>query len=174
MNMERSGAVLISVLVGAMICASCSPAKVTSPAPPTPTTGTSAPHGWQTFTYGRAAISVPHDWSVICPEVKPQDALTLGSSKTSGPCPPRNENSVTLSAILDAAALASSSCGPTRVNSLPVYVGPCSSSNPSGITVWSFPTLGVQAVGAGGPSDDVTELHSGAVVDRVLYTIRRA
>jgi len=138
------------------------------------------PLGWKTYTYGNARISVPNDWAVVrnnnCPVRSAPGTLELGSAMgLLPPCPGgvRDANVVTLGSLPRGGLHTSSQCARIRVNGLAMLVGPCGSSNAGGIVIYWVPALGVQAVGMGTNSENVTGPGTGTVVGRVLHTLRR-
>jgi hypothetical protein len=148
----------------------------------TTTTGTSATHlvprGWKTYTYGRARISVPNDWAVVtnynCPGSHPLGVLYLGPPQDpSASCPfSGSQNSVTVTSIASGATYQSPLCSQIRVNGVRVFVGPCGSSNPGGLVIYWVPALGVEAIGMGIISENVTGPGTGTIVGQVLHTLR--
>lgn len=141
----------------------------------------SVPSGWTTHTYGKAAIAVPSDWTVVtdylCYEPKGSGSLFLGPSKRpSVSCLAYDPsvNAVIISPIESGEIARASACEPPiKVNGLVVYVTPCSTSNPAGMTVWTVPALGIRAIAsqAGG---SWTGSDPSTPVGRVLHTIHRA
>lgn len=178
---RRLGAGLIAVGFLSIVLAACGTTGSASPTTTTRSAATSTDRGWKTYVYEQAAISVPANWRVVtdyvCPEPRGPGTLFLGPSKQPGElCPAYslNVDSVTLTTFPEGISDPGlTSCTPSKVNGLEVYVGPCSSSNSSGVTSWVIPALGVdaQAFQRGGSSvgkDAIT------VVGRVLHTLRRA
>jgi hypothetical protein len=142
----------------------------------------SIPRGWKTYTYGKAAISVPRTWVVkhesysCANNITPvSGTLFLLSQSSSGLCVRSNfnTNSVTISPLPAGDTYRQPLCPPVKVNRLTTYIGPCSSSDAAGITIWSVPALGVQALGTGTASENVTGNGNGTVVGRILHTLRR-
>jgi hypothetical protein len=140
------------------------------------------PKGWKTYTYGEAAISVPRSWvvrhgyySCASSTFSASGTLFLLPKSISDVCvrSPFNTRSVAISPLPTGSAYEQPSCPPVNVNGLTTYVGPCTSSNPAGTTVWSVPALGIQAAGTGKASENVTGSKNGSVVGRVLRTLRR-
>ena len=176
MKRMRTGATVVSLLVAATLSAGCSTMSSVG-APPSSTVV--VPHGWRTYTYGKAAISVPGDWAVVtdhtCPGTTASGILTLGLSKSSGWCPyALTYSSVTITplpALLAGATYNTSPCT-ISLNALRVYVGPCGSSNPPGIVSYAISSLGVEATGTGTITENVTGSGTGTVVGRVLHTLR--
>jgi hypothetical protein len=138
--------------------------------------------GWKTYTFGKAAISVPRTWAVrhrgysCVKRIAPvAGTLFLLSQSSSDLCVRSNvnSNSVTISPLPAGNTYRQPLCPPVKVNRLTTYIGPCSSSNAAGITVWSVPALGVQALGTGTASENVTGRGNGTIVGRILHTLRR-
>jgi hypothetical protein len=139
------------------------------------------PKGWKTYAYAQATISVPRSWAVRhngyrCTQhpnapgtlfLLPQSGSDLCVRSTF------DTNSVTISPLRAGTAYREPSCPPAKVNGLTIYVGPCGSSNTGGITLWSVPALGVQALGTGTASENVTGSGNGTVIGRILHTLRR-
>ena len=120
------------------------------------------PQGWKTYTYGKAAISVPSSWEVKhdtnCPNTNAPGALLLGYPK-GGPehCP--SYSLVNYVAVIDVPAgsvSGSATQKPTMVNGVPVFVG---FGSPSTI-VWTAPSLRVEIIGTGSDAN------------RILHTLR--
>ena len=137
----------------------------------------SIPHGWRTYRYGRVRISVPSDWTAVhCPVLflSAPGTLDLGKPTVPTQCPAGFEdgNTVTLSSLPPGDYYAAL-CPTIRVNGLLVHVGPCGSSNPGGMVFYVIPSLGVQAVGTGTNTENVTGPGTETVVGRVLHTLRR-
>ena len=139
------------------------------------------PHEWKTYTYGKSAVSVPSTWKVIrdykCQIGPVAGTLFLGQSNRTLPSCPLgpSPNSVTFSASHDVPANPLPGCGPIRVNGLSVVVGPCSSSNPNGMTSWTIPSLNVEATAPEvetqtGPL--VLGTDTSTIEGRVLHTLR--
>jgi hypothetical protein len=142
----------------------------------------SIPKGWKTYTYRSAVISVPRSWVVRHANYSCGDT-TLPGSGTLFLLPPAtsdvcvrsafNTDSVSLSRLPTGDTYIQPSCPPVTVNRLTTYIGPCTSSNAAGITVWSVPALGIEAIGTGTASENVTGGGKGTIVGRVLHTLRR-
>jgi len=122
----------------------------------------SVPQGWTSYTYGKAAISVPSSWEVKhdtnCPNTNAPGALLLGYPK-GGPehCPAYSVvNYVAIFDIPAGSVSGSASQKPTMVNRVPVFVGFGSSST----IVWTAPSLGVEIIGTGSDAN------------RILHTLR--
>ena len=178
MSIKRTGVTLAWLIIAATVCAGCStPSSGGTP----PSSTVAVPHGWKTYTYGKATISVPSDWAVVshyvCPDADGPGVVYLGPSENPGAsCSPAsfhhiNTVTVTPLQLLPAGATYPSLCS-GKVNGLRVYVGPCSSGNPRGIVIYSIPSLGLQAIGSGTSSEDVTGPGTGTVVGQVLHTLR--
>lgn len=142
-----------------------------------PTTTVSIPSGWKTYTYGKAAVAVPSDWTVVtsyvCPEPKGPGTLFLGPSKNPGEVCPAYSFSVNSVTITPAPLHPGDACTRlSKVNGLVVYVIPCA-TNAVGITFWTVASLGVQvaATQAGGT---IVGTQSSTVVGRVLHTLHKA
>jgi hypothetical protein len=167
---------LLAICAMVLICSTAG-ATVAS----TRTHTASTPRGWKTYTYGKTAISVPKTWVVRhagygCDDnsVPVSGTLFLLSQSSGDVCVRSNSNinSVTISPLLPGGIYRQTACPPIKLNRLTIYIGPCSSSNAAGITVWSVPALGVQALGTGTASENVTGNGNGTVVGRVLHTLR--
>jgi hypothetical protein len=179
MRRFRMIAFAIPLFLVGVVLSSCTSTPSASTGRTTQSTTVWIPAGWKSYTYGRARISVPRTWVVMndyaCPEGSPQGVLFLGPPNgAAASCPPNNGfwNSVTIESMPPVSDLTATVCPPFRMNHLVVYVGPCGTSNPAGITLWTIPTLGIQAEGIGTPNENVTEINRGAVVDRILHTLR--
>jgi hypothetical protein len=118
------------------------------------------PKGWKTYTYGKAAISVPGDWAVTynsaCPNTTAAGILLLGSSTVGCVVYHYSPTSVAVTKIQASAENALTN--PTMVNGTVVYV---QFGSPSRI-VWVIPAL------------DVVVAASAPDANRILHTIRRA
>lgn len=121
----------------------------------------SIPQGWKTYTYGKAAISVPSSWEVKhgtnCPNTNAPGALLLGFPKVLEHCPEYSD--VSYVAVIDIPAGSPSGSAPqkpTMVNGVPVFVG---FGSPSTIE-WTAPSLGVELIGTGSDAN------------RILHTLR--
>jgi len=176
MNIRRTGATVVSLVIAASLCAGCS---TTSSGGTPPSSTVAVPSGWKTYAYGKAKISVPSNWAAVsdytCPDTVSPGVLYLGPSKNPGDsCPayPRIDTvTVTPLQPLPAGASYPSLCS-LKMNGLVVFVEPCTSSNPGGIVIYSIPSLGVRAEGTGTSSENVTGSGTGTVVGRVLHTLR--
>jgi len=122
----------------------------------------SVPQGWTTYTYGKAAISVPSSWEVKhdtnCPNTNAPGSLLLGYPK-GGPehCPSYSVvNYVAVIGITAGSVSGSATQKPTMVNGVPVFVG---FGSPSTIE-WTAPSLGVEIIGTGSDAN------------RILHTLR--
>jgi len=157
---------------------------LTQTTPATATTRThhsvSIPHGWRSYSFERARISVPSSWAVRhndgnCPDRSAPGTLVLGPPKRPALCSSgmANANTVSLS-VLPANDPLVTSCPKSKVNGLVVIVAPCGSSDPAGIVLYLIPALRVQAEGTGTSDEDVTGPGAGTIVGRVLHTIRPA
>ncbi len=134
---------------------------------PTTSTGStlprvSVPQGWKTYTYGKAAISVPSGWEVKhdtnCPNTSAPGALLLGYPKVLEHCPEYSVASYV--AVIDIPAGSVSESAPqkaTLVNGVPVFVGFASPSTIEG----TAPSLGFEIMGTGSDAS------------RILHTLRR-
>ena len=135
------------------------------------------PDGWKTYTYGKAHISVPNNWVVVrngdCSIRSAPGTLNLESSGVpSCPAPPGDANDVTLTSLPQGEHF-SLRCSET-INGLFASTGPCGgTSDTDGAISYVIPSLGVQAVGEGADDEDVTGPGQGAIVGRVLHTLRR-
>jgi hypothetical protein len=138
----------------------------------------STPRGWKSYTYREARISVPSNWAVEhnegCPVLSAPGTLQLGPAKGPSSCLPgiRDTNIVSLSP-LSASDYYALTCPKIEVNGLAIVVGPCTSSNTAGIVIYAIPALGVQAVGSGVGSENVTGPGTSTIVGLVLHTLRR-
>jgi hypothetical protein len=167
--------ITLALLVVAGVCGACSTTTTARRAPSIPTV--SIPSGWKTYTYGKAAIAVPSDWTVVtsyvCPEQKGPGTLFLGPSKNPGEVCPAYSFSVNSVTITPAPLNTGDACTRLiKVNGLVVYVIPCA-TNAVGITFWTVVSLGVQvaATQAGGT---IVGTQSSTVVGRVLHTLHKA
>ena len=177
MNSRRSGISLVPLVAAAAMCASCTSTTASSGST-SPRSTVAVPHGWKTYTYDKARISIPSDWAVVtdyfCAGSTSVGTLYLGPPK--GPpyasCPSdfRQGDSVTITP-LPAGTVDQSQCS-IKMNGLRVHFGPCDSSNAAGVIFYDVPTLGVRAEGMGGRSENVTGPGTGTVVGQVLHTIR--
>jgi hypothetical protein len=134
------------------------------------------PKGWKTYTYGKAAISVPRNWSFdTCPAPSAAGTLDLGPLKmVCTDVDNSNTNSVTLMSTtvsLRQIERSGDYCIVT-VNRLTVALSPCTSSNPDGLIVWTIPSLGIAASAFQKGSGTVGFLTV-SLVNRVLRTIRQ-
>jgi hypothetical protein len=169
-------AAVIGIL--AVILAACGSAT-SSPASSPGTTTMSVPHGWKTFAYRKAKISVPSDWVVhrtaSCVDRTAPGTLELGRPTILSNCEAvaRDATTVTLSPLPAGGVNRSFVCPPMKLNGLKVYFGPCTTSNPAGIVVYLIPSLGVGAVGTGTSTENVTGPGEGTIVGRVLHTLRK-
>jgi hypothetical protein len=124
------------------------------------------PEGWKTYTYGKAAVSVPGTWQVKrdtnCPNTAAPGALLLGYPKTIEYCPAYQSTASYLALIdrTDAAAGSGSTAPekPEMINGVAVYVG---FGSPAALE-WTAPSLGIEIIGAG------------PLADRIVSTLRRA
>jgi hypothetical protein len=121
------------------------------------------PQGWNTYTYGLAAISVPSSWAVRyennCPDGKAPGTLLLGYPKVLEFCPelPAPISYVAVTTLPSGAAgLPTPAQKPIMVNGVPVYVG----FGSPGSVEWAAPSLGVQITGTGSDAN------------RILHTLR--
>ena len=86
----------------------------------------------------------------------------------------RDSNTVTLTPIPETATIGPLVCPPMRrMNGLRVSVGPCGSSDAAGLVIYLIPSLGVEAVGTGTSTENVTGAGEGTIVGRVLHTLRQ-
>lgn len=122
----------------------------------------SVPQGWKTYTYGKAAISVPSNWQVKhdtnCPNTNAPGALLLGYPKELEHCP--EYSVVSYVAVIDIPAGSVSGSAPQKpmmVNGVPVSVGLGSPS----IIEWTAPSLGLEILGTGSDAN------------RIFHTLRR-
>lgn len=176
MSTKRIGATLASLLMAASVLGACSSTSTTATS--TTSTSVSVPRGWKTYAFKKVRISVPSNWTVErgdrCPNHSVPGMLRLAPPvQGSQQCPATfvNENTVSLRS-LPARVNSTSLCPPIRINGLQVYVGPCATSDPAGIVLYSVPLLGVQAEGTGTTQENVTGQGAGTVVGRVLHTLR--
>lgn len=132
--------------------------------------------GWKTYTYGKARISVPRDWAVKhnsnCPDRAAPGTLILGSPNRPSQCNGPSVYTVSLSS-LPADADPFLNCPTITINGLPAKIGPCATSDASGVVIYWIPALGVVAYGTGTQYGDVTGTGTGTVVGRILHTLRR-
>jgi hypothetical protein len=177
MNCSRSRIILMSLATVATILGSCS-------STPADSRNTSArgsfavPHEWKSYSYGKARISIPSDWSAvtnyICADSASVGTLYLGPPKEPyASCPSEVSlgDSVTITP-LPVGAVDQPQCS-FKMNGIRVNFGPCTSSNAAGIIFYDIPALGIRAEGAGTKDQNVTGPGTGTVVGRVLHTIRR-
>jgi hypothetical protein len=163
--------VLLAAVLPLLVTACSGSAAASSP------TTVSIPSGWRTYVYGKAAIAVPKDWTVVtsyvCPVPKGPGTLFVGPSKNPGESCPARSLSVDSVTITPARSRPGDAC--TRLgkaNGLVVYVIPCAVTA-VGITFWTVDSLGVQvtATQAGGA---IVGTQSSTVVGRVLHTLHMA
>ena len=136
---------------------------------------------WKTYIYEQAAISVPANWKVVtdyvCPAPYGPGTLFLGPSREPGVVCQNYAlalNSVTLTPVPEGISDPEvTTCSPSSVHGLTVYVGPCGSSNAAGLTWWMIPELGIEAQASESGGSWVGH-GSSTVVGRVLHTLRRA
>jgi hypothetical protein len=177
MNSRLSGIALVSLVVAAAVCASCT-SKTVKSGNTSPRKTTTLPHGWKTYTYEQARISIPRDWAVVtnylCAGLSSVGTLYLGLPK--GPpyasCPSDHGQgeSVTITP-LPAGTADQSQCS-FKMNGLRVHFGPCTSSNAAGVIFYDIPALGIRAEGRGRSNQNVTGPGTRTVVGQVLHTIR--
>lgn len=176
MNIRRIGTtvaplVIASIVLGPLFSVTTS-ATLRSHHP------SSVPKGWKTYTYGKARISSTGDWAVErdsdCPIRSASGTLSLGNPKRLSQCPDGFPNAnLGMLSPLSGGDHYNSLCPPIRVNGLDMNVGRCATSDAAGIVIYWVPALGVQAVGTGTNSENVTGPGTGTVVGRVLHTLRR-
>jgi hypothetical protein len=141
-----------------------------------PARSTLIPRNWRTYAYGKAAISVPRNWSIdTCPAPSAAGTLDLGPLKMA--CKDVDSSTattVTLTATTASLRQIERSGGYciVKVNGLTIGISPCTSSNPSGIIVWTVPSLGIAASAFQKGSGSVGFLTV-SLVNRVLRTLRR-
>ena len=122
---------------------------------------------------------MPSNWSVVtsyaCRVPKGPGTLFLGSgASTADFCPASWLSADTITLTASRLDPGDACVRPVKVNGLLVYVGPCaSSSNAAGITEWTIPSLGVQAV-ATQVGETSVDSGSSTVVGKVLHTIHGA
>lgn len=131
--------IAIASFVAAALCAGCSSTTTA------PSSSVAVPHGWKTYAYGKAKVSVPSDWVVvthyICPGLVAPGALYLGPPQVLGAScvpGPRIDSVSILPLPGDANVPTTPACTMT-MNGLRVYVGPCTSSNPAGVIIYEIP-----------------------------------
>ncbi len=163
MNVRWSGTTLVWLLVAAIVCAACS--STTTSRRTSPIHVVSVPEGWRTYTYGKAAISVPSSWAVRddtnCPDGKASGTLLLGYPKVLEYCPnlPASISYVAVTTFVSGPPGSPSPAQkPVKVNGVPVYVG----FGSPGSLEWAVPSLGVQITGTGSDAN------------RILHTLRVA
>ena len=177
---------VVAVVIGAGLAGTgCSGPASTGQTTVATTEPVQVPTGWSTYVYGKAAISVPATWSVVldanCPAPTQAGTLFLGSHRDPGLfCPAARSSGPTVTVTnlgmpgLQTGPAQPDDCNPITVNRLRVLVGPCERTrNTGGLTTWTIPALGSQAVATTSDSGAVGT-SPGTVVDRVLHTIRRA
>jgi hypothetical protein len=177
MNSRLSGMALISLVVVAATGASCTSAAAGS-GNTSLKEAVAIPHGWKTYAYEQARISIPRDWTVathyLCAGSRSVGTLYLGPPKgppyASCPSDVGQGESVTITP-LPAARADQSQCS-FKMNRLRVYFGPCTSSNAAGVIVYDIPALGIRAEGMGSGNQNVTGPGTGTVVGQILHTIR--
>ena len=149
---------MVTAVIVAILLAACG----TSTASP-PTTTVAVPRGWKTYTFEKAAISIPADWAVgnnDCGDYQGPVTLILGHPKGAMACPAISRSSTnTNTTIVDVASMSDTSAPTnTMVNGEPVDIG---FGSPIAIQ-WNAPTLGVR-ISASGP-----------LANRILHTLRPA
>jgi len=166
---------LALLLIAAIVSTGCS----TNSSEGSPSTSSDGvPHGWKTYTYGKAQISVPSSWSVtknyVCTGLNTTGTLYLGPPTGTAFCPLdiKQGGSVTVTSLPGGINGDSPACK-LRSHELLVYVGPCSTSDAAGIVYFDVPSLGVRALGHGTYNQNVTDPEAKTVVDQVLRSIRR-
>jgi hypothetical protein len=176
-NCRRSGITLGLMVVAAALFASCSSTSPSS-GKASPRSTVAVPHGWKTYRYGKARISVPADWAVLtnylCASSTSVGTLYLGPPKgppyASCPSDVGQGDSVTITPLSPGTA-DQSQCS-FKMNGLRVHYGPRTSSNAAGVVFYDIPTLGIRAEGIGSGNQNVTGPGTGTVVGQVLHTIR--
>ena len=173
---------LLSVGALVLVLAACGTEGSASPSTTTAHQVTaSTPRRWKTYIYEQAAISVPANWKVVtdyvCPAPSGPGTLFLGPSREPGVLCQNYAlavDSVTLTPVPEGISDPElTTCSPSSVHGLTVYVGPCGSSNPAGLTWWMIPELGIEAQASESGGSWVGQ-GSSTVVGRVLHTLRRA
>lgn len=146
------------VVMVALILAACGTTPTSSP-----TITIAVPHGWKTYSFEKAAISVPADWVVLhnnnCPDVGAPGTLLLGYPKVPFPCtytPASTARVAVTSFPMGNEVLAGRSR--VHVNGVPVEIG---FGSPVALQ-WNAPTLGVGIIA------------SGTLANRILHTLRPA
>lgn len=140
----------------------------------------SIPHGWRSYSYQGARISVPNDWAVVrggnCQNRSTPGTLYLGMPTQPWLCSSvlANANTVTLSSLPGRVDPFLDSCPRIQVHDLNVMVGPCTSSNAAGIVLYLIPALRLEAEGTGTSGENVTGPGADTIVGRVLHTLRSA
>lgn len=160
------GLVLVGVL--ALLLAACTSSGSRPPSAAAP--GNLVPRGWETYVYGRAAISAPSTWAVRrnqnCPNTSAPGTLLLGLPTVLDHCAEHHSppNVVMLNSVPTGSERQPAACQRLeRFNGLPVFVTPCApGGDPSGEVLWSVPTLGAQVQARG----------SGSIA--VIHTLRKA
>lgn len=178
MNCRRSGNTLVMLVVAAAMFASCTSTRSSVKA--TLRSTVAVPHGWKTYSDGKARISVPADWAVLtnyfCAGSTSVGMLYLGPPKgppyASCPSDVGQGDSVTITPLPPGTA-DQPPCS-FKMNGLRVHYGPCTSSNAAEVVFYDIPTLGIRAEGMGSRDQNVTGPGTGTVVGRVLHTIRPA
>jgi len=178
--------VVLAVVIGAgLALTGCSGPAPTGTATVASTDPARVPTGWSTHVYGKAAVSVPATWSVEldanCPSATQVGTLFLGGPRDPGLfCPFYRLSGPTVTVTnvglpgLGSGPAQQDACNPITVNHLRVFVGPCERTrNAGGMTTWTIPALGAQAVAITSESGS-TGSRAGTVVDEVLRSIRRA
>lgn len=163
-------AFLAFIAVVASACGSTVATTTTSTAP-----SVSIPIGWKTYSYGKAKISVPPSWTIAsqggCANGSAAGVLALGAPKSLRNCP-EGANSIVVSGLSSGDAQGLSLCPAVRMNELTVHILPCGASSDRGIVQYLVPSLGIEAVGTGSSSENVTGTGTNTVVGRALHTLR--
>ena len=168
----RKVAAVALVAIGSAACGS---SEVTAAATTQPKNDVTIPAGWKTYSYGQAKISVPERWQVAthkgCTNGSAPGLLVLGVPHVLTHCPVM-VNTVYLQPLSSGTKDLLAACPAITLNGLRVHVGPCSSSNASGLVNYSVPALNIEAVGTGTNSENVSGPGTTTVVGRVLHTLR--
>lgn len=178
--------VVLAVVAGAgLILSGCSSSASPEQSKPASSLAAQLPNGWRTQVYGKAAISVPANWTVVldasCPPSSKYGTLFLGGPRIPGISCPAPLGSGPAITVMQLGQLGlgsqpvSPNCNPHTVNHLRVFVGPCPASDHvnGGLTTWTIPALGIQ-VSAGTNDNVYTGVSIDTLVGKVLHTIRRA
>ena len=183
---RRAGAVVavLAIVLLAAACGSASSSSTTTTPTTTSTTDSSTttttspvvvPAGWKSYTYGRATVSVPADWTVAtstgCPPGPAQGLLVLGAPDHLANCPV-GVDSVVVGSISAGQIKAAATCPAIMLDGQRATVLPCHAGDGTNIVQYLVPGLGIVAVGNGSPGENVSGTGTNTVVGQVLHTLR--